>query len=145
LALQTINQKKQSLKYFKCFSKIIISRKNLGLAMQKIYKFFKFKFKKIIFIGTDTPKLRAEDIKNSVKMLNYYNNYFIRTKDGGFCLFASKDKWIDDIFLKVQYSKKDTFKKFSKLTKNKKVSDLIYEDIDRPIQAIKLIDSEIQN
>lgn len=145
LALQITNLKKQSLEYFNNFSKILISKKNLGLAMQKIYKFFKFKFKKIIFIGTDTPELKAEDIKNSVKMLNYYNNYFIRTKDGGFCLFASKDKWIDDIFPKVQYSKKDTFKKFSKLTKNKKVSDFIYEDIDRPNQAIKFIGSGTQN
>jgi len=141
LALQITNLKKQTLEYFNNFSKISISKKNLGLAMQKIYKFFKFKFKKIIFIGTDTPELKAEDIKNSVKMLNYYNNYFIRAKDGGFCLFASKDKWIDDIFPKVQYSKKDTFKKFSKLTKNKKVSDFIYEDIDRPNQAIKFINN----
>jgi len=89
--------------------------------------------------------LKAEDIKNSVKMLNYYNNYFIRTKDGGFCLFASKDKQINDIFPKIQYSKKDTFKKFSKLTKNKKVSDFIYEDVDRPNQAIRFIDSGIQS
>jgi len=139
LALQIVNQKKKSLKYFCDRSKIFISKKNLGLAMEKVYKFFKFKFKKIVFIGTDTPELKAADIKNSIKMLNYHDNYFIRTKDGGFCLFASKDKKIDNIFLKVQYSKKNTFKKFSKLTKNNGVSDYIYEDIDRPNQAIKFI------
>jgi len=145
LALQIINQKKNSLKYFYDMPKILISKKNLGSAMEKVYKFFKFKFRKIVFIGTDTPELKAENIENSINILNYYDNYFIRTKDGGFCLFASKDKKIDNIFLKVQYSKKNTFEKFSKLTKNKKVSSFIYEDIDRPDQLVKFFKSETKS
>jgi len=134
LALGIINQKKKSLKYFYNFPKILITQKNLGYAMEKVYKFFKLKFKKIIFIGTDTPQLKAEDIKNSNKILNSFSNYFIRTKDGGFCLFATKEKEIDHIFRKITYSKNDTFKKFSSLINNFQVSEKIYEDIDHPKQ-----------
>jgi len=138
LALQIINQKIKTLEYFNNFSKILITKKNLGYAMKKIYKFFKFKFKKIIFIGTDTPDLNSYDIKIAIKSLDNYNNYFIKTKDGGFCLFASKDKKIENIFTKIKYSKKDTFSKFSKLLKNEKIYHKEYEDLDHPEQVKKL-------
>jgi len=137
LAIQEGKNQKETLKYFMKYPKILISSNNLNLAMKKIYFFLIKKYKKIIFIGSDIPELDHKDIIQSIKQLNNCNNYFIRTYDGGFCLFGTKDKTIENVFLKVKFSKKNTLFLFLKLLNNVKVSQKIYEDIDNPIQLKK--------
>jgi len=137
LVIQGGTNQKESLKYFMRYPKILSNSDSLNLAMKEIYFFLIKKYKKIIFIGSDIPELDQRDILQSIKQLNNYNNYFIKTYDGGFCLFGTNDKTIKNIFSKVKFSKKNTLFSFLKLLNNAKVSKKIYEDIDNPIQLKK--------
>ena len=134
IGLRYSDHKIKSLKYFYRFPKILLENENLGMAMKKAYIFFKNIFEKIIFVGSDIPDLTISHIDSAIRTLNYYNNYFIKTNDGGFCLFGTKQKNIENIFTKVNYSKKNTFKNFSKFTKKNYIYQKTLDDIDTAIQ-----------
>jgi len=134
IGLRYSDHKIKSLKYFYKFSKILLEDENLGMAMKKAYIFFKNIFEKIIFVGSDIPDLTISQINLANKTLNYYDNYFIKTNDGGFCLFGTKQKNIENIFTKVNYSRKNTFKNFSKFTKKNYVYQKTLDDIDTAVQ-----------
>jgi len=130
IGLKYSDHKIKSLKYFYKFPKILLEDENLGIAMKKAYIFFKNIFKKIIFVGSDIPDLTVSHMNMAIKTLNYYDNYFIKTNDGGFCLFGTKQKNIEKIFTKVNYSRKNTFKNFSKFTKKNYIYQKTLDDID---------------
>jgi len=143
IGLRYSDHKIKSLKYFYKFSKILLEDENLGIAMKKVYIFFKNIFKKIIFVGSDIPDLTISQIDLAIKTLNHYDNYFIKTNDGGFCLFGTKQKNIENVFTKVNYSRKNTFKNFSKLTKNNYICQKTLDDIDNELQLKKFLKKQV--
>jgi len=134
IGLRYSDHKIRSLRYFDKYSKILLEDENLGIAMKKAYIFFKYIYKKIIFIGSDIPDLSISHINLAIKTLNKYENYFIKTNDGGFCLFGTKQKNIENIFTNINYSRKNTFLNFLNCTKNNYVYHRALNDIDTSFQ-----------
>jgi glycosyltransferase A (GT-A) superfamily protein (DUF2064 family) len=102
----------------------------LGISMRDAYKFASSFVDHVILTGSDIPEITADILKNSADLVNNNSNIFYPTIDGGFCIFATKDKNLETVFTSVQYSSNATLKNFVSYLTKYQIENYFFHDID---------------
>ena len=102
---------------------------NLGSKMMDCFKYFLKKYENVTVIGSDTPTINPNTIKNSFKILKNKDIVLGESDDGGYYLVGMKN--IFNIFLKIEWSTKNVLKDTIKTIKTLNLShELLKKMVD---------------
>jgi glycosyltransferase A (GT-A) superfamily protein (DUF2064 family) len=108
----------------------------LGISMKDAYDFSLGFVDQVVLTGSDIPEITHKILEKTADLLPVNNNIFYPTYDGGFCIYATKEKKVETIFTSVRYGLQTTLRDFVSHLTNYQIINNFLHDIDT-LQDVK--------